>query len=226
MKRVSENAETALVSPKCIKLNREELESADTATLIEKLVSLTDQLNEGNQMVRMWKTRLALARLQVLQINKELKDIFGGQVRDDIIGSNSFGICPIHTEFPNEKKFKVNHVEVPESEKNIRKIAYIENKLALAHSALCAIRKEKKEYAQEISERDAKIAELEKELYQYRRYVIEQDASEHTELDLKEDPKSNVASEKQELKPEEKEQLAADTVEGGCDVVVLDDVSA
>ncbi|KAJ1365949.1 hypothetical protein KIN20_026436 [Parelaphostrongylus tenuis] len=170
MKRVSENAETALVSPKCIKLNREELESADTATLIEKLVSLTDQLNEGNQMVRMWKTRLALARLQVLQINKELKDIF--KERNDAYYSGT-GANPAERDQLLDLLFYETYISMKE------RIGRREKEITELRDAVKALEK----YAQEISERDAKIAELEKELYQYRRYVIEQDASEHTELD-------------------------------------------
>ncbi|KAJ1365950.1 hypothetical protein KIN20_026438 [Parelaphostrongylus tenuis] len=177
MKRLSENAETALVSRKCIKLNREELESADTATLIEKLISLTDQLNERNEMVRMWKTRLALARLQVLQIDKELKDVL--KERNDAyyerIGRREKEITELR-----------DAVKALESGKDCKILyEFLASKKNLVKNALCAIRKEKKDYAQEISERDAKIAELEKELYQYRRYVIEQVASEHTELDRK-----------------------------------------
>ncbi|KAJ1364378.1 hypothetical protein KIN20_024467 [Parelaphostrongylus tenuis] len=50
-------------------------------------------------------------------------------------------------------------------------------------------------------------------------------ASKHT-IELEEYPKCEVATVKQQLKLEEKEQLAADKVEDGCDVVVLDDVSS
>ncbi|KAJ1374523.1 hypothetical protein KIN20_037227 [Parelaphostrongylus tenuis] len=49
MKRAKDNADTTVVPRKCIKLNLEELKSADTATLIEKILSTTDQLNEANE---------------------------------------------------------------------------------------------------------------------------------------------------------------------------------
>ncbi|KAJ1357889.1 hypothetical protein KIN20_016151 [Parelaphostrongylus tenuis] len=263
MKRANENPDTAVAPRKFIKQNREELESADAATLVEKLVSLTDQLNEANEMVRTWKDRLVLARLQVLQKDKELKDILkersdayysrGGTnpaERDQLLDPLYYEIytamkekigrrekeitelkeavkaleagkdCKILYQFLESKNNLVK--KLPEYEKNIRKISYLENRISIGHNAICAIKKEKKDYAHEISERDSKIAELEKELYHYRHSVFEEVASEHTELDQEEDPKSDVTTEKQELKLEEKKQLVADTVEEGGNVVALD----
>ncbi|KAJ1362984.1 hypothetical protein KIN20_022726 [Parelaphostrongylus tenuis] len=75
MKRASENADTTVVPRKCIKLNSEELKSADTATLIEKILSTTDQLNEANEVMRTLKARVAVCRRQVSQKDKELKDL-------------------------------------------------------------------------------------------------------------------------------------------------------
>lgn len=266
MKRASDNPDT-VVPRKIIKQNREELESADTATLIEKILSLTDQLNEANEMVRTLKTRVALSRLQVLQKDKELKDLlkerndayYSGvgtnpaerdqlldpffyetfiamkekiarrekeitELRETVKALEGGKDCKILYQFLESK----NHVmkKMREHEKNIRKISTLQNRLALAHNALSVVRKEKKDYAKEISERDAKIAELEKDLCQYRQSVFEEVASEHTELDQEEDMKPDVANEKQETKVEEEEKLTVDLVEDDSDVVILDDVSA
>ncbi|KAJ1370414.1 hypothetical protein KIN20_032130 [Parelaphostrongylus tenuis] len=73
MKRASKNADTAIVPGKCIKLNCEELKSADAATLTEKILSTTDKLNEANETVKTLKARVAVSRRQLSQKYKELK---------------------------------------------------------------------------------------------------------------------------------------------------------
>ncbi|KAJ1360765.1 hypothetical protein KIN20_019820 [Parelaphostrongylus tenuis] len=39
--------------------------------MIERIVSLVDQLNEANEIVETWKARLDVSRLQVMQKDKE-----------------------------------------------------------------------------------------------------------------------------------------------------------
>ncbi|KAK5986817.1 hypothetical protein GCK32_015034 [Trichostrongylus colubriformis] len=107
-----------------------------------------------------------------------------------------------------------------ECEKNARKIGHLENRLALAHAALRAIRKEKKDHAHEIAERDAKIAELEKELFHLRNDVTEEAVSEHTELEPEEEAKADVEVEADTDQLEQKPTVQEDEDD---DVVVLDD---
>ncbi|KJH52396.1 hypothetical protein DICVIV_01373 [Dictyocaulus viviparus] len=256
MKRSSDSQNTE-VSRKIIKQDRAELESADNATLVQKILSLTEQLNEANETVKTLKTRVTLGRLHLLQKDKEIKDLVkernsayysgvgtGSAERDQLLdpffyeafismkdkiarrekeiaelketvkaleGSQD---CKILYQFLESKNSVMRKLR--ENEKNIRKISSLENRLALAHSALRSIRKEKKDYAQEISERDAKIAELEKDLYHFRHSMFEEAVSEHTEQDPEDEVKNEAIQEESDQK------LMAEPVEDDCDVV-LDD---
>ncbi|KAK6010981.1 hypothetical protein OSTOST_23945 [Ostertagia ostertagi] len=103
-----------------------------------------------------------------------------------------------------------------------RKVRDLENRLALAHAALRAIRKEKKDHAHEIAERDAKIAELEKELFNLRNEMAEEAISEHTELEPEEEVKADAETDAEADQVEQKPVVEDED----DDVVVLDDVGA
>ncbi|KAK5978442.1 hypothetical protein GCK32_011097 [Trichostrongylus colubriformis] len=74
MKTSSDDA-NPVIPRKIIKLSREELQAADSDTLIEKVLSLTDQLSKVTEVAKTLKTREAQARLQFIQKDKELKDL-------------------------------------------------------------------------------------------------------------------------------------------------------
>ncbi|KAJ1365917.1 hypothetical protein KIN20_026392 [Parelaphostrongylus tenuis] len=75
MKRASQNADTTVAPGKCIKLNCEELKSADAATLIGKILSTTNKLNEANEMVRKVESTCRRFSSRTLAKEEELKDL-------------------------------------------------------------------------------------------------------------------------------------------------------
>ncbi|WKX88682.1 hypothetical protein Q1695_008369 [Nippostrongylus brasiliensis] len=220
------------IPKKIVKLSREELKEADKDTLVEKILSLTDQLTSVAETAKSLKTRESLARLQYLQKDKELKDLIrerndayysgvtsGPAQRDQLldpffyeafltmkekIASRDNQIATLNetlTAFESERDCKVLKQflatktaaikRLKDFEKNMNRLGFLENRLALAHAALRAVRKEKMDFTQEIAERDAKIAELEKELFHLRNEVTEEATSEQAEAEP-EEPKADV----------------------------------
>ncbi|KAJ1374522.1 hypothetical protein KIN20_037226 [Parelaphostrongylus tenuis] len=100
------------------------------------------------------------------------------ELREAVKALESGKDCKVLYQFLESKNNIMKRLR--ENEKNVRKISHLENRHAIAHNFLFLYRKERRDYAQEISERDAKIAELEKELNQYRHSMFEEAASEHS----------------------------------------------
>ncbi|KAK6031753.1 hypothetical protein OSTOST_02084 [Ostertagia ostertagi] len=322
--KVSNDDASSVIPRKIIKLSREELQAADSDTLVEKVLSLTDQLSQVTEVAKKLKTREAQARLQFIQKDKELKDLIrerndayysgvsmGPTQRDQLLdpffyeafismkekiaskdkeitalkesvkalesGKDWFrerndayysGVsmgptqrdqlldpffyeafismkekiaskdkeitalkesvkalesgkdCKILYQFLESKNAAVKKLR--ECDKNARKIGHLENRLALAHAALRAIRKEKKDHAHEIAERDAKIAELEKELFNLRNEMAEEAISEHTELEPEEEVKADAETDAEADQVEQKPVVEDedDDVGSGVDVDV------
>ncbi|VDO89035.1 unnamed protein product [Heligmosomoides polygyrus] len=255
--KVSNDDSSSGIPRKVIKLSREELEAADKDTLIVRVQSLTDQLNEVTETAKSLKTRESLARLHYIQKDKELKDMIkerndayysgvssGPAQRDQLldpffyeafiamkekIASKDKEIANLREtvnameggkdtkmfrHFLESKRLAL--VKLRNAEKNCRRVGHLENRLALAHAALRAVRKEKK------AERDAKIAELEKELFHLRNEVTEEATSEHTELEPDEETKAEVEAEAEADEAAEKP-VVDEYEEEDDDVVVLDD---
>nr|CDJ88910.1 unnamed protein product [Haemonchus contortus] len=256
---------SSVIPRKIIKLSREELEAEESGALVEKVLSLTDQLSQVTELAKTLKRRETQNRLQYLQKDKEVKDLIkerndayysgvttGSAQRDQLldpffyeafiamkekIASKDKEIATLKEtvkalESGKDAKILYQFLEsknaamrkLREYEKNARKIGHLENRLALAHAALRAIRKEKKEHAHEITERDEKIAELEKELFHLRNDVTEEAVSEPTELEPDEEVKAEVEVEV-EADANQKEQKPVIEEEEDDDVVVLDDSS-
>uniref|UniRef100_A0A7I4XSC3 THO complex subunit 7 n=1 Tax=Haemonchus contortus TaxID=6289 RepID=A0A7I4XSC3_HAECO len=256
---------SSVIPRKIIKLSREELEAEESGALVEKVLSLTDQLSQVTELAKTLKRRETQNRLQYLQKDKEVKDLIkerndayysgvttGSAQRDQLldpffyeafiamkekIASKDKEIATLKEtvkalESGKDAKILYQFLEsknaamrkLREYEKNARKIGHLENRLALAHAALRAIRKEKKEHAHEITERDEKIAELEKELFHLRNDVTEEAVSEPTELEPDEEVKAEVEVEV-EADANHKEQKPVIEEEEDDDVVVLDDSS-
>ncbi|KAL6732301.1 hypothetical protein Aduo_003075 [Ancylostoma duodenale] len=116
-----------------------------------------------------------------------------------------------------------------DNERNLRTIATMESNLALVHTTLRAMRQEKRDYTTEIAERDAKIADLYKELYNLRGALSVETASNHSgDGDVKEDTKQeleDLLSDEKPLVEEAEESNTVVTVENGegveVDVTVL-----
>ncbi|KAL6732302.1 hypothetical protein Aduo_003076 [Ancylostoma duodenale] len=204
MKRSGDDCDSSIPA-KAFKLNRESLESLDKEALLEKLVSLTDQLNEAKERAKRAKRRESLAYLQLIQNEQKLSDLkrerndafYGnGNQRDQLldpfyyeayismkekVASRDKTIAEqeetINTlKCSEDMKLLYKHIKSREDlskkhqeyEYNIYRKSLLHNNLNLANSALRAVMKEKKGNLQEIAEKDAKISELYKEIYQLR----------------------------------------------------------
>ncbi|ETN77744.1 hypothetical protein NECAME_10836 [Necator americanus] len=211
--------------------DREDFESLDKEALVEKILTIAEQLDKLNETVNAAKTRESLWLQKAAEKDKEIHDLvkernsayFSGvsqrpaqrdqlidpffyesfllmkdkiSAQDKIIAENQETIKSLQKNKDSEilsqfMKTKALHTKkVRDNEKNLRTIATLGSHLALAHTILRAKRQEKRDYTTEMAERDAKIADLYKELYSLRSSLSEESASTHSEdMDSKDNAK-------------------------------------
>ncbi|EYC12799.1 hypothetical protein Y032_0045g1094 [Ancylostoma ceylanicum] len=269
MKRSADHLRST--SPRKIpRRDREAFEALDKDALIEKILSMTDELDETNKVINKAKRRESVWRQKAAEKHKEIKDLikernsayFSGvtpgpaqrdqlidpffyesfismkekiTAKDKTISEHQEAIklleknkdSEVLSQFMKTKGMYVKKLR--DNERNLRTIATMESNLALVHTTLRAMRQEKRDYTTEIAERDAKIADLYKELYNLRGALSVETASNHSgDGDMKDDTKQELEDLLNDEKPlveEAEESNTVVTVENGdgveVDVAVL-----